>query len=386
MTSSPPETPDSEPDQPSRLKSVAPHWVAIVAIAALAAIAVIWLWSELQNNTAGRDAIAARVAALSTRIDDLAKIPTFADPATVDKLVVDVGDLTKRTSENARGVKAIGERVDVAASTTQARSKSQSDRVEALESRVGSVESAMGNRADALAASLQDLRAQADATRAALAGLTAKQGQDAKAAATQLASLTAQAGDLDRRLARLEAWAERARPARVAEQLVALADLRRMVESGSPFAGPLQRVQASLPAAKDPGATAGWAAYADTGLPTAAGLGRQLAAIARGRPHAGPVETGSTWVDSAVGTLLKGVTIDDSGPLGQDPVADAFRAAHKALAAGDLAAADAAVAPIAERMPAVVEWRKALTARQQALAMIGAWDKTVMAGISEAPK
>jgi len=397
MTSFPEATADTETEPDSRLKSVAPHWVAIVVVAALAAIAVIWLWSEQQHGRAKRDAVAANLAALATRIDDLAKIPTFADPITVDKLAVDVAGLAKRTSENAQGVTAIGERVDVTASTMEARLDSQAsriaaldtvtaDRAAALEQRLNGVEQTLTGRADALDAGLAALRSQADTTQTGLAGLTAKQAADADSAKAELAALNEKVANLDRRLSAIESWMERARPARVAEQLVALMELRRVVETGAPFAGPLKRVKAALPAASDLAMDEGWAAHAQEGLPTAAQLSQRLADISRGRPHASPIDSGNAWVDSAVGTLLKGVRVGSDAPLGDDPVADAFRAAQKALAAGDLEAADAAVAPIAEQVPAVVQWQKSLGARRDALAAIAAWDQTVLAGIDEASK
>lgn len=386
MTSSPPAITDAETERPSRARSVQPHWVAIVAVAALAAIAVIWLWSELQNSNARRDAIAANMAALSTRIDDLAKIPTFADPVTVDKLVVDVADLGKRTSENAKGVTAIGERVDVGLSTVDARLNSQADQISGLKAATAEKTDALTSQANQLSADLKDLRAQADATKAALADVTAKQASDAENAAAQLSALNAQVKDLDQRLGTIERWIQQAQPARIAEQLVALAELRRMVETGAPFAAPLKRVQGVLPAATGTDTQSGWAAYAGQGIPTVNELSQRLGEIARNRPRSGPVDSGSRWVDSAVGTLLKGVRIGEGPPLGSDPVADAIYTARKALAAGDLEAADAAVAPVAEQDAAMVEWRKALQARRDALATIAAWDQSVLAGISEAPK
>lgn len=375
MTDPSPATTDTADETPPRSKSVAPHWVAIVAVAALAAVALIWLWSELQASNASRDAIAARVAAVSTRIDDLAKIPTFADPITVDKLVVDVGKLAKRTSENSQGVAAIGERVNVRVSTVDARLDGQAEQLALLKEQTAKATE-----------NLASVTAQAAATEAALKTLSAKQADEAAATGEAIAKLNSQVASLAERLDRIEAWVESAQPARVAEQLVALAELRRMIDSGSPFASPLQRVRETLPAAANADLTSGWATYADDGIPTAAGLSQQLADIARGRPRASPVESGSEWVNSAVGTLLKGVRIGDGPALGADPVTDGLNAAQKALAAGDLEAADAAVAPIAEQLPALAEWRETLAARREALATIAAWDKTVLAGISEASK
>ncbi len=375
MTDPSPATTETADETPRRSKSVAAHWVAIVAVAALAAIALIWLWSELRASNANRDAIAAKVAAVSTRIDDLAKVPAFADPIRFDKLVVDVAELAKRTSENSQGVAAIGERVNVRVSTVDARLDSQAEQLATLKEQTATV-------AEALAS----VTSQATASAEALQALTAKQAEEAAATGAAIAQLNSQVASLAERLDRIETWVETAQPARVAEQLVALAELRRMIDSGSPFASPLQRVRETLPAAADVDMTGGWAAHADTGIPTAAGLSQQLADIARGRPHASPVESGSSWVDSAVGTLLKGVRIGDGPALGADPVTDGLRAAQKALASGDLEAADAAVAPVAEQLPAVMEWREALTARREALATIAAWDKSVLAGISEASK
>lgn len=336
MTDSSPATTDAETDQPLRSNAVALHWIAIAALAIVAAIAVIWLWSELRNGAAERDAIAASVAGLSSRIDEFGNNPAFTDPDMVEKLATKVSELNERISENSQGISAIGERADVRASAVDGRLDGQEDELAVLKQQMAE------GRLDAKIASLAE------------------------------------------RLDRLETRLEGIQPALMAERLMALAELRRTIDTGKPFADPLQRVREVLPASADPATDADWAALADKGVPTAAELSQRLAVIGRGRPQASPIDSGSEWVDSAVGTLLKGVRIGEGPALGADPVSDAIRVAQQALADGDLDAADAAVAPIAEQVPAVMEWRQALTARREALAAIAAWEKTVLADNSEA--
>lgn len=352
MTNSSPATTDAETDQPPRSNAVAPHWIAIAALAVVAAVAVIWLWSELRNAAADRDAIATSVAGLSTRLDEFASNPAFTDPDMVDKLATKVTELDERISENSQSVAAIGERLGVRASAVDAQLDSQKEELAVLKQQT--------------------------------ADLSERQRADAASATQGLEMLNATVGDLSKRLDRLETRVEGMQPALMAERLIALAELRRTVDTGKPFADPLQRVRAVLPASAEPATDAGWASHADKGVATAAELSQRLTVIARGRPQASPIDSGSEWVDSAVGTLLKGVRIGDGPALGADPVSDAIRFAQQALAEEDLDAADAAVAPIAEQVPAVMEWRQALRARREALAAIAAWEKTVLADNSEA--
>ena len=233
---------------------------------------------------------------------------------------------------------------------------------------------------------MQAVADQAAAARSSLDALTSQRAEEGRTLAANIETLKTTTAAMTERLSAIEAWMKEAQPARVAEQLVGLAELRRLVDAGAPFAAPLARVQQSLPAAAPSQSDAQWTDYADTGIPTIAELGQRLQRIAATRPNASPVESGSEWVDSAVGSLLRGVRVGDGPPLGADPVATALYQAQQALAKGDLDAADAAVAAIAEQVPAIVEWRKALTARRNAAAAIAAWDKSVLAAISEAPQ
>ena len=274
-----------------RSNAVALHWIAIAALAVVAAIAVIWLWSELRNGAAERDAIASSVAELSTRLDEFAGNPAFTEPDMVEKLAAKVTDLNERISENSQSITAIGERQEVRASSVDARLASQEEELGVLKQQM------------------------------------AEDRVDAKLA------------DLGERLDRLKTQVEGMQPALIAERLVALTELRRTIDSGKPFAEPLRRVREALPAGADPAADADWAARAEQGIPTVTELSQRLSAIARDRPRASPVDSGSEWVDSAVGTLLEGVTIGDGPALGDDPVSDAIRTAQQALADGDLDAA-----------------------------------------------
>lgn len=408
MTSSQTE-PDQETTEESSPpeKANSPGWVHLIAVAAVLAAAFLWLWDQMGSidpGAADRAALSQSQSALSERIDELAKIPTFADPARVDQLQASVDNLTEqvapvptindrvgvletasgehaeRLSENAKGVAAIGERVAVRVNTVDSGIAGNAEKVALLDARTAKTAADLTARLDTQAAGLASVTAGAKAMATDLTALTAKQAASDEAAA----ALADKVDGLEQRLAKIEAWIETAQPARVAEQLVALAELRRVVDSGAAFTGALKRVQASVPAAGDLPDTATWVGFSTTGLPTVAKLAGDLDLIAAKRPRSSPVDSGSTWVDSAVGSLLKNVRVGDGPPLGADAVAAGLYNARRAMATGDLDAADAALAPVAEQDPAVVKWLEALTARRDALAAIAAWDKTVLAAISEA--
>ena len=378
-----PESPNSQSDG----RQFKPVWIALIAVVVVFGVGLLWLWQQVRDRDPGateRAGQSERMTALANRVEELAKIPTFADPVTVDRLEAETAELNSRMSENAAGVAAIGEQVAVRVTTVDARLSSQADKQAALTEQVTQSTAALSERIDTADQAIASVTGQAAATATALGSMTTKQTQDAAAASDRLGTLDGQVAGLDQRLTKIETWIKRAQPARVAEQLVALAELRRLIDAGNAFSGPLKRVQASVQGAASLSTDSGWAAYASTGIPTAAALSQSMTAIQKNHRQASTVETGSEWANSAVNSLLKGVRLDDKPVLGTDPVADALRAAQKALAAGDLDAADAAVAPIAEQVPAVVEWRKALTARRDATAAVATWDQAVLAGISEA--
>ncbi len=394
MTSPAPASTESAADLTPTATRNAPGWPILIAVVVVFGVGLLWLWQQVRDRDPGaadRAGQSERLNALAQRVEALAKIPTFADPAKVDQLAITTAELAKRASENSAGVAAIGEQVAVRVTTVDARLSSQADKQKALDERQASSTSALSKRLDgadrgisSLGKDVGDLRQQLGETGQKLAALTAGQARDVAAVNDRLTALDGQIQSLGQRLGKIENWVKRAQPARVAEQLVALAELRRLIDAGGAFTGPLKRVQASVAEAAKLTTDSGWPTYAAKGIPTAAALSQSLAAIQRNHRQSSTVDTGSEWVDGAFNSLLKGVRIDKKPVLGVDPIADGLRAAQQALAAGDLAAADAAVAPIAEQVPPVVEWRKALSARRDATAAIAAWDQSVLAGISEA--
>ena len=394
MTSPAPESTENGADPMLPALRSAPGWPVLIAVIVVFGVGLLWLWQQVRDRDPGAAERAGQSQQLNTltqRVEELAKIPTFADPAKVEQLAVATADLAKRTSENAAGVAAIGEQVAVRVTTVDARLSSQADKQKALDELQASSTAALSKRLDSADQGIASIgndvgavRQQLAETGQKLAALTGVQAQDVAAIKDRLTALDGQVEGLGQRVGKIESWVKRAQPARVAEQLVALAELRRLIDAGGAFTGPLKRVQASVTEAATLTTDSGWPTYAAKGIPTAAALSQSLAAIQRNHRQSSTIDTGSEWVDGAFNSLLKGVRIDKKPVLGVDPIADGLRAAQQALAAGDLAAADAAVAPIAEQVPPVVEWRKALSARRDATAAIAAWDQSVLAGISEA--
>jgi hypothetical protein len=254
----------------------------------------------------------------------------------------------------------------------------------ALASRLAAAEAAVKAQADGLAALARRVDEVAGAAQTALA--QAKAAADAAEAAKNTAKSTAQPevarGDLDAlagRIAALEAAvkavsetaAQNASSAddRVARLIVATEALRANVERGAPF-------QAELAAAKALGATAGATAplepFAATGVPSAAALAHDLAALLPALQQAAAPAAGA-GDNSFLGRLeanakqLVRVTPVDAPP-GDNPASVVARigvdATHADVAG---AIADIAKLPDAAAAPAAA-WMQKAKAREAAIA------------------
>jgi hypothetical protein len=170
----------------------------------------------------------------------------------------------------------------------------------------------------------------------------------------------------------------------LAEQLIALSELRRVIDNGIPFANALTRARDAVPAVA--AAKGGWLDRASEGIPSYAGLAGQLTKIEKKLPLPKSDASGNAAVNSALGVLLSGIRVEGQGALVDDPNRNAVAAARKALAAGDAKAADEAMAAVAGNNKALDEWRADLAARMQADAAISKWEANILASVSGSSK
>ena len=163
--------------------------------------------------------------------------------------------------------------------------------------------------------------------------------------------------------------------------MVALADLRILFERGLPFDAALAR--ASTATGEDSPAEDWAVKYASVGIPNEPMLASALRVIAGELPAPKVDASGNAIVDSVIGAFLSGVEISGVFESSDEPVRDAVKQAVGKLDNGDFEGADALLAPVAEQVPAIAEWRASYSARQSADAAIAAWQDNVLAKVGE---
>ena len=231
-----------------------------------------------------------------------------------------------------------------------------------------------------LSARVETLAAQVTALRKATtaAGVAAA---DASRQAMAIAALPVQVQALSAQIAALTEWVNRAQPQRVAEQLVALGELRTILNRGQPFAATLDRVRKVVPAAAD--SSDDWQTMSDIGIPTRQQLAAELVRMERAMPAAGPADSDSQWLDLAVGSIFSGISIEGWGELSADPRRGALQTVMQAVADGDDNTVLAALAKAGDSIQGLGGWGAKLAARRDAEATIAAWEGTVLAAIGE---
>ena len=239
----------------------------------------------------------------------------------------------------------------------EAATKSLSDSLAALTRRVDDVAAA----AQTALAQAKSASTAADAAKSAAQAGVARSDLDALAA--RIAALESTVKTLADDIKHETATADD-RPARLA---VAAEALRATVERGAPY-------QAELAAAKslgaDPSATAPLAAFAASGVPGAAALGRELAGLVPALQQAAePAANNSSFLsrlESNAQHLVRITPVD--APPGDDPASVVTRinvdAAHADIAA---ALADIAKLPDAAK-PLAAAWVEKAQARNAAMA------------------
>ena len=350
------------PDQGSRPP---PGWSAIIGAGVLAAVFAGAVWYMSNDRDA---ALQAEVTALRDKVASLNLDPGAADRAA----------LAARAEEAAKIASALAGVAEKSAE--QASVDRMGEQLEALGTKTEQADAAISASLDE---SMKSLSISMSAVSGEVQALAKDLGARPKIEAGTLEKLSSQVASIETKLAEIEKWASGAPPAKLAEQLVALSELRRVLDGGGSFTGALSRVQNAIPAAAD---ASGWVDRASSGIPTYAQLTAQLGKIEKKLPLPTSNASDNPALSSALGVLLSGVQVEGAGDLVDDPHRKAVRAARDALAAGDAKAASDAVAGSAGEIKALEVWSADLAARMQADTAISDWENDVLATVGGSSK
>jgi hypothetical protein len=219
-------------------------------------------------------------------------------------------------------------------------------------------------RADAAAKSLAEVAQQLAQLNAARATAPAVERSDLDALAKRLAGLEASTRQIGEQLTRI---ANASSPGNTRQAVVALA-LNAAVERGGPYARELAAID---PAGAGPGALDALKAFADTGVPSAATLARELAAVMPAALKAADVPAAGGGLlerlQSSAGRLVRIRPNAQESQPGDEPAAVLSRVQAKA-ARGDIAGAVAEAAKLPATVRAPLEpWIKRAETRDAAL-------------------
>lgn len=289
-----------------------------------------------------------------------------------DKLAARL-DQIERSVQQQRPDPALGARL----ASAEAALKSLADSVAALKRRIDEVAAASqdaAKRADAAAATATE--AAQTAKSSAQSGIT---HSDLDALSNRIAALESVAKTLAEAQTRQAATTDD----RAARLTVAAEALRQAVESGTSFQTELKAVQAL---GAEASATAPLEAFAADGVPSAAALARQLAALlpelAR---NAASASGGTTFLQRLEANAQKLVSITPvDAPPGNDRSSVTGRIANDAARA-DIGAAQRDLADLPDdAKPLVADWIKKTAAREAALAASRQLAHDALANLSKA--
>jgi hypothetical protein len=315
----------------SRLKSHAVS-AGIGAILVVAIVAALWIEGFIPSREAGApsDAAAPEVAA-----------PSAATPNTSS-------DISARLDKIERSLQAQANRMAAA----EAQTKSFADSLAALTRRV-----------DDVAATSQSAAKSADAAHAAADAAKNAAQSNIDGLANRIAALESAVKALSDNVAHPPAGAED----QAARLTIAAEALRAAVERGAPYQAELAAVQAL---GVDQNAAAPLVPYAAGGVPSAAALAHDLAALTPALQRAADTAPGETGflgrIENSAQRLVRITPVD--APVGNDPSAVLARITLDAARA-DIAAAltDVAALPDSAK-PAATDWVKQAEARNAAIA------------------
>jgi hypothetical protein len=222
-------------------------------------------------------------------------------------------------------------------------------------------------RAEAAAKSLSEVAQQLAQLNAARANAPAVERADLDALATRLAGLEASTKQIGQQLTGI---ANASSPGNTQRAVVALA-LNAAVERGGPYARELAALD---PAAAGPGALDALKTFADTGVPSAATLARELAAVMPAALKAADAPASGGLFERLQSNAERLVRIRPVAqePQGGDPAATLGRVEVK-TAHGDIAGALAEAAKLPATVRAPLEpWLERAQAREAALSAAAA--------------
>jgi hypothetical protein len=316
------------------------------------------LAGRLTTAEAQAKAMSDTVAALTRRVDEIAAASQAAAAQAKDAVAAaeaaKSGVEAAKTSGEAAKSSAEAARTTAEAAKSAAAAGPQRNDVEALRTNI-----------DTVGSGLDSLRGNVDA----LAGRIATLEGAVKSLTAEVAQRTS-SSSADDRVTRLTVAAEA---------------LRATVERGAPY-------QAELGAASALGADAGAIAtlqpFAAQGVPSAAQLGRELAALTHGLNRASDAApTGTSFLarlESNAQKLVRVTPVGASAASGGDDAASVVARIDAAAARGDLAAALADIAKLPEAARAPLDaWVKKAQAREAAIAASGRIAADALAALSK---
>lgn len=377
--------PAAEPQRPSLAAMMLPPVLAVaIAAAVVVGAAKTGLLPQFLSSTsvsapendAAIDALKARIAELEARP---AAAKPVADATALDALAARIASLEARPAAAA----------DSATATATAGDAALTGKVEALEKSVATLRddlAALRGQSDQLAATIKDLKAAPSAGDGSAPSENAAAEKPSADSAAALAAITTRLGELEQAAKAATEAAPKA-PSRTTatddvplRRLVTATMLDLTVKQGAPYAAVLKAAQ---PLA-DPATLKPLEAFADTGVPSATALGRELIALLPKLLSADDAASGSNFIDrfQANAERLVRIQRSDAAP-GPDRTAIIGRLTAAAQR-GDLAEARRelkALAP-AERAP-VQSWIDKSEARDQALAASQSFAAAALAALSK---
>jgi hypothetical protein len=387
--SSGPPGPQPSPAATGRLKSHAMS--AIVGAAAMVAI-VAGLWfagfvpsrqdaavpaAAPEPAAAAQSATGAGGGDISARLDRIERTiqAQHSDPA-LTKRVAAVEAQSKALSES---LAALNRRIDDIATTSQAAAKT----ADAAQAAAEAAKTASANASQSASAAANDAASKAASEAASqaasqVASQTSVQKSDFDALAGRIAALESAVKALSENAAHPAEGAND----QAARLTIAAEALRAAVERSAPYQAELTAVQ-SL--GVEQSATAPLASFAATGVPSAAALAHELAALTPDlRRAAEPSSTGSTFLgrlEAHAEHLIRITPVE--APAGNGPSAVIARIATDAAHA-DIAAAltDIAALPDSAK-PLAADWVEKANARAAAIAAARQIAAAALAGLSK---
>jgi hypothetical protein len=349
-----------------RERRASPIWSFVAAGgfgAVLALIVAGGVWTLLAPASDQQADTNARLSRIETQLGGLSRPATGPGPGAGDSKSLD--ELTQRLG---RIESTLGDRLGA----VDREIKPLADRLADVGRRDDEAVAAARlarERADAAAKSLSEVAQQLAQLNAARANAPAVERADLDALATRLAGLEASTKQIGQQLTRI---ANASSPGSTRQAVVALA-LNTAVERGGPYARELAALD---PASAGPGALDALKTFADTGVPSAATLARELAAVLPAAFKAAdvPVSGGSFLerLESSAGRLVRIRPSGQESQPGDDPAAVLSRVQAKTTR-GDIAGASAEAAKLPANVRSPLDpWIKRAGAREAALAAAAA--------------